>query len=181
VYRARALLVLAFTTMGKLRVLDLCLCLLAQTSCSPIAQQPSSSIAELDEMVFRCAVEPILIRSCSYLACHGNPGFPLRVYSIGKLRSVAPRSLSELIQPLTPEERNANFRSAVAFTYGGVRPDDNLLLRKVLPAQDGGFAHKGGAMFSGKSDPRAMTIRAWLAGEPLPCATSETFDAGETG
>jgi len=123
---------------------------------------------ELDRASFACVVEPILARDCSYTGCHGDARFPLRVYSVGKLRAGSMTTLDDRLVPLTPDEREANFTSAAAFAYGGVSPDDNLLLRKALPAEDGGFEHKGGAIFTGPDDVRARAIRTWLAGS-LAC------------
>jgi hypothetical protein len=125
------------------------------------APDPSGTLAE---PVFRCNVEPILIRDCSYTACHGNAGFALRVYSPGKLRARRPANIDEAIAALTPAERHANFTSAAAFAFGGVAADDNLLLRKTIPSPDGGFEHQGGAVFAGPDDPAYLAIRAWLSG-----------------
>jgi hypothetical protein len=150
------------------------------TRCTPVVPG-SGSIAALDYDAFACRVEPIVVRDCSYLACHGNANFPFRVYSIGKLRAEVVDSLATLAAPLTPAERRANYESAVAFTYGSVSPDDNLLLRKVLPEQEGGFAHKGGALFRGLRDPRALTLRAWLSGELTGCGSGTSRDATEEG
>jgi len=125
------------------------------------AGDPSATLAEA---VFHCNVEPILARDCSYTACHGNAGFPLRVYAPGKLRATAPANIDEAIAALTPAERHANFRAAAAFGFGGVAPDDDLLLRKTIPPSEGGFEHVGGAVFTGRDDARYVAIRAWLAG-----------------
>jgi hypothetical protein len=118
----------------------------------------------LDEARFRCAVEPILARDCSFMACHGLADSPLRVYSVGKLRAGAAATLDERQVELTTAERHANFVSAAAFAYAIESPDDSLLLRKVLPVSDGGSAHKGGAIFGGPGDARTVAVRAWLAG-----------------
>jgi hypothetical protein len=141
--------------------------LLPAAGCQTV-DNPSApdSIADLDEVGFRDQVEPILIRDCSYTACHGNADFPLRIYSIGKLRAAPPATLDQLTAPLTDAERRANFGSAAGFSFGGVDPDDNLLLRKALPAAAGGYEHKGGAIFTGGDDPRAVAIRSWLRGAP---------------
>lgn len=118
----------------------------------------------LDEATFRCAVEPVLARDCSFLACHGIAGAPLRVYSVGKLRAGASDTLDARQAVLTDAERHANFLSAAAFAYGIDDVDDSLLLRKVLPVTAGGSAHHGGAIFAGLDDPRATAVRTWLAG-----------------
>jgi hypothetical protein len=142
----------------------------AVCGCNALNDSPDpQAIVALDEPTFRCTVEPILIRDCSYTACHGNAGFALRVYSIGKLRATTPATLDDLVAPLTTDERHANFQSAVAFTYGHVATSDNWLIRKPLPSSAGGFEHIGGAIFSGVDDPRVTAITDWLNGKVQPC------------
>jgi hypothetical protein len=138
--------------------------------CTALNDTPDpSAIVGLDETTFRCTVEPILIRDCSYTACHGNAGFALRVYSVGKLRASTPATLDDQVAPLTTDERHANYQSAVAFTYGNVTPAENWLIRKPLPASAGGFEHVGGAIFDGVDDPRVVAITDWLNGKIHPC------------
>lgn len=124
----------------------------------------------LDRPMFDRCIEPILIRNCSFNACHGNEGFALRVYSVGKLRSPGtPNTEDARTQPLTTGEHDANYGSAIAFTYGGTAPDDNWLIRKPLPAADGGFEHVGGAIYTGSQDACVQQIRAWLGGVQADC------------
>ena len=119
----------------------------------------------LDEAVFKCSVEPILAKQCSYLACHGKADSPLRVYTPGKLRMKAPASLDDAIVELTPDEHHANFLSASGFNYGVDNVDDNYLLRKPLPANEGGYHHEGGAIWKGGGDDQYGRIRVWLLGQ----------------
>jgi hypothetical protein len=134
-------------------------------ACTTVANEPApDAIAALSEPGFRCTVEPILARDCSYTGCHGNAGFALRVYSAGKLRAGAMDTLDARIAPLTEAEHHGNFLSASAFSYGDVAPDDDWLIRKGLPTEDGGYEHHGGAIFTGPDDARVVAIRAWLAG-----------------
>lgn len=127
------------------------------------APQPDPA-SKLSEVVFRCKVEPILARQCSYNACHGNPGSALRVYSPGKLRATQPATIDDAIAALSEAEHHANFESASGFSFG-TPADDNLLLRKPLPATSGGFAHKGGAIYVDANDSQYVAIRAWLTGQ----------------
>jgi len=144
------------------------------SACVTVDNEPDpGAVLELGETTFRCGVEPILVRDCSYQACHGREGMALRVYSIGKLRAGPADTLDERIAPLTEAEHHANFLSATAFDFGGVAADDNLLIRKVLPAADGGYAHKGGALFTGPGDARAQSLRNWLNGQNPCSAASE--------
>jgi hypothetical protein len=115
-------------------------------------------------MVFRCSVEPVLVRQCSYTACHGVAGSPLRVYSPGKLRAVRPADIDAAVAPLTEAEHHANFLSASGFQFAAGDPVDNLLLRKTLPETENGYAHEGGAIFGSTGDAQWMVIDAWLSG-----------------
>lgn len=151
---------------GPLRALLVCCGLFTVLSAcavveSPLAPPPSIG---LDEKVFRCSVEPVLVRQCSYTACHGIAGSPLRIYSPGKLRAVRPASIDAAIAPLTDAERHANFLSASGFRFGVEDPADNLLVRKPLAPVEGGYTHEGGAIFASTGDTQWRTIEAWLAG-----------------
>jgi hypothetical protein len=137
----------------------------ALAACADVTNAPGiDPSTKLDESVFRCNVQPILARQCSYLACHGQAGTALRVYTPGKLRQTTPQSLDDLIAPLTDAEQHANFQSASGFAATAATPDDNYLLKKPLPASAGGYEHAGGAIYSGTSDAQYQAIRAWLAG-----------------
>ncbi len=117
-------------------------------------------------------IEPILIRDCSYLACHGNAGLALRVYSVGKLRAGESSTLDTRTAPLTTDERHANYESALGFSFPNVAPQDNFLVRKPLAQSLGGYEHTGGAIYSGLDDPRFMNMLAWVQGQPLVCPST---------
>jgi hypothetical protein len=140
---------------------------LAAAACTDVTNAPADDpAAGLDENVFHCNVEPILAADCSYAACHGIAGAALRVYRPGLLRATTPASMDQAIAPLTTAERHANFVSAAGFAFGGTAPDDNYLLRKPLPAPDGGYEHFGGAIYvNGTDDARYKTIHDWLSGK----------------
>ena len=134
--------------------------------CTTVQNGPLTDPATgLDEAVFRCNVEPILARQCSYNGCHGNAGSALRVYSPGKLRAIPATTLDDAILPLTTAERHANFESAAGFST--LAPGDNFLLRKPLAASAGGFEHVGGAIFPSITDPQYIAISAWLTGRGI--------------
>ena len=142
----------------------------AVSACAGVQNSPAPDpAAALSESVFDCNVQPILVRQCSYSACHGiagstGTGAPLRVYSPGKLRATSAMTIDQLIAPLTMDEQHANFESAAAFAWDLTSVDDNWLLRKPLPSIDGGYEHKGGAIWQGGTmDPQYVAIRAWLA------------------
>jgi hypothetical protein len=134
-------------------------------ACTNVSNDGAANPATtLSDAVFRCKVEPILARQCSFNACHGNAGSPLRIYTPGKLRATPPATIDDAIAPLTEAEHHANFVSAAGFNFGITIVDDNWLLRKPLPASEGGYEHKGGVIYSGGSDPQYGAIRAWLTG-----------------
>lgn len=132
-------------------------------ACSGVDNPPvDDPSVGLDESVFRCSVEPILVRQCSYNACHGTALAALRVYSPGKLREKVPATLDAQTAVLTESEHHANFLAAAGFSFGTASVDDNFLLRKPLPAAVGGFEHKGGAIYTGIKDDQYKAVRAWL-------------------
>ena len=131
--------------------------------CTGISNGPAPDPAStLDEAVFRCNVEPILVRQCSYTACHGIAGAALRVYSPGKLRASTPADIDAAIAPLTDAEQHANYESAAGFNFMLNDPLDNFLLRKPLPAGDGGYEHQGGVIYKSNTDPQYIAIKAWI-------------------
>ena len=138
---------------------------LAQAACTTLANDTvEDPTTGLNETVFKCKVEPILVAQCSYNACHGNPLSALRVYSIGKLRAVPPTDLDAAASPLSNAEHHANYLSAAGFAALTDLPANNWLLRKPLPPNDGGYEHKGGAIYTGPADPQYAAITQWLTG-----------------
>src|SRR3954465_14065732 len=136
---------------------------LAVAACADVANAPVTAPV-LDETVFRCKAEPVLVTQCSYNACHGQPESALRVYALGKLRAVPPVDSATLAAPLTDAEHHANYLSAVGFATYGVAPVDNWLLRKPLPPGSGGYEHAGGAIYAGTGDPGYVALFQWLNG-----------------
>ena len=134
-------------------------------ACADVTNAPAADPSKtLNETAFRCGAEPVLITQCSYLACHGKAESALRVYSLGKLRNPPATDSIMASAPLTDAEEHANFLSAAAFATYGVAPADNWLLKKPLPAEDGGFEHAGGAIFTSTTDAGYAAIFKWLNG-----------------
>jgi hypothetical protein len=151
-----------FRVFGGARIV---LALALIPGCSNVQNGPATDPSSaLNENVFRCNVEPILVRQCSYTACHGIDGAALRVYSPGKLRAMTAPNIDTAIAVLTDAEQHANFQSASGFNFGITNVDDNWLLRKPLPAALGGYEHKGGAIWRDTNDGQYLAIRAWVAG-----------------
>ena len=137
--------------------------------------------AFLDYNQFVCAVEPVLIRRCSYLACHGNADHALRLYSPGKLRQVDPGTRNGRDGTLTDSEVELNFESASGLLYGAsaeqrAQPDlQHLpLLGKPLKARFGGAEHHGVGIFPAypaqtlDDDAEWQALVAWIGGTKQP-------------
>lgn len=138
----------------------------------------------LDYNEFVCSVQPVLIRRCSYLACHGNPDHALRIYSVGKLRlgDTSTRNLRD--SPLTADEVELNFQSASGTVYAATAADCQgtgdptavPLLQKPLAARFGGSEHHGIAIFPQfpattlAADPDWSLLTGWVGGakQPMP-------------
>jgi hypothetical protein len=138
----------------------------------------------LDYNEFVCHVEPVLIRHCSYLACHGKETHGLRIYSLGKLRRPAPTTRqARSNDPLTADEVELNFESASGMVYAARASDrspDNIniiklpLLSRPLAARLGGDEHQGVAVFPAwpaatlAADPEWSALLAWVSGAKQP-------------
>ncbi len=128
----------------------------------------SMPLAPLDEAYFRCRVQPVLARSCSQLACHGDSRRFFRIFARNRLRSDGAES--ERDAPMRDEERRANFDAARAMVDTG-DIERSLLFAKPLDARAGGTFHRGAEIFGGgnvfvsRDEPDFMTLRAWTRGE----------------
>ncbi|MDB4969062.1 MAG: hypothetical protein JWN44_4751 [Myxococcales bacterium] len=133
----------------------------------------------LDYNEFVCEVQPVLIRRCSFVACHGGVDHALRVYSPGKLRLVdsanAARSARDAM--LSPDEVTRNFESATGTVYAAQpsdrqNPDDRVpILVKPTRASFGGSEHHGVGIFPVypaqdlSQDHEYGVLAAWVAGK----------------
>jgi hypothetical protein len=134
----------------------------------------------LDYNQFVCAAQPVLIRRCSYLGCHGNANHALRLYSLGKLRIGDPTTRDARSNTLlSADEVRLNFQSAVGL--------QSLLLSKPLAARFGGAEHHGVAVFpvypaaAPENDPEWNALSDWVAGKkqpsPVDSACADLFTA----
>jgi hypothetical protein len=143
--------------------------------------------AFLDYNAFVCTVEPVLIRRCSYLACHGNADHALRLYSPGKLRQVDPGTRNGRDGVLSDSEVELNFQSVSGLLYGATaaqRAQPDLqhvpLLGKPLKASFGGAEHHGVGIFPAypaqtlADDAEWQALVAWIGGakQPSPVDTA---------
>ena len=189
-------------TMGSARLSSLrniFLLALAATGCpapDPSGGLPNTGSVDnfLDYNDFVCNVEPVLVKRCSYLACHGNDAHALRVYSLGKLRAGPTDTRKQRsFDLLTSDEVEANFASASGMVYGATNDqraqlvlDALPLLRKPLAARSGGDEHLGVAIFptypstDPGQDPEFLALAAWVQGakqSPPDAACKAMFTA----
>ncbi len=139
--------------------------LLCATACTRLdAPRPTP---QLDPSYFRCQVQPVLVRSCAALACHGNGERYFRLFGRNRMRSSGGEADRNL--PLRPEELQANFDAAAA-RVDPDNPDQSFLLRKPLDARAGGWFHRGaeifgqGNVFLSTDDPDYVTLQSWVLG-----------------
>lgn len=143
-----------------------------------VTTAPPAQVLDYDEFV--CNVEPVLIRRCSYLACHGNVDHALRLYSPGKLRLGGDGSRRQRDALLSADEVERNFDSAVGTVYAASAadrqsPDDHVpLLVKPARAAVGGAEHHGVGIFpiapatDLAHDPEWTAMASWVAGKKQP-------------
>jgi hypothetical protein len=132
----------------------------------------------LDYNEFVCEAQPVLIRRCSFLGCHGNADHALRVYSPGKLRldsSMVTREARDA--KLSQAEVTRNFESATGTVYAAQpsdrqNPDDRVpILVKPTRASFGGSEHHGVGIFPAypsqdlQHDAEYQALAAWVGGK----------------
>jgi hypothetical protein len=161
------------------------------------APDPSKGIdpagAALDYNYFVCNVQPVLIRHCSYTACHGTLTHALRVFSPGKLRLVDDGTRNLRDSGLTADEVQTNFESASGLVLTATpderaRPDLQkvMLLGKPLARRAGGAEHHGVGIFPAwpareiGDDVEFAALVQWVQGsvqaKPLDKACQAVFD-----
>lgn len=140
-----------------------------------VTTAPPSSLLDYNEFV--CEVQPVLVRHCSFLACHGNADHGLRVYSPGKLRLVTTTDRASRDDKLSATEIMRNFESATGTVYTAQpadrqNPDDHVpLLLKPTRASFGGSEHHGVGIFPVypatdlTKDAEYNMLAAWVAGK----------------
>lgn len=162
----------------KLAISIAVLAVAAVVACASDLHDPKP-LATLDEAYFRCRVQPVLARSCSQLACHGDSRRFFRVFARNRLRSGGAESERDV--PMRDEEVRANFDAARAMIDEG-DVELSLFFTKPLDARAGGAFHRGAEIFGGgnvflsRDEPDYMTLRAWVRGarEDRSCIEPES-------
>ncbi|MBI2893432.1 MAG: hypothetical protein HYY06_07755 [Deltaproteobacteria bacterium] len=117
--------------------------------------------------LFAAEVQPVLARRCAYLGCHGREGMPLTIYAVDFLRLRDPQGQIDFSRPpldelaLSPAELEHN-RMALASRAGPEDPNGTLVLRRMLPLDEGGIPHAGVVVFDRGDDPELMTLSRFM-------------------
>ncbi len=128
----------------------------------------------LDEPFFRCRVQPVLTKTCSTFACHGDARRYYNVFARNRLRAQGMEK--DRNAPLSLLERASNFEAARAFVQDS-DPRASWLLLKTL--EQGGYFHRGARIFGGgnvfanREDPDFKVIEAWTLGTKEDAACIE--------
>ena len=140
-----------------------------------VTTAPPAQLLDYNEFV--CEVQPVLIRRCSFLGCHGNSDHALRVFSPGKLRLVDSTTRAARDATLSKDEVMRNFESATGTVYAAQpsdrqSPDDRVpILLKPTRASFGGSEHHGVGIFPAypaqdlAHDAEYQALAAWVAGK----------------
>lgn len=125
-------------------------------------------LPELNRDHFRCDAEPVLVARCAFVACHGNDVRPFKLYAEQRLRLGI--EWDDYETPLTAEESEANFRSALGWVARNPG-DADLLAEKPLDTIGGGLFHGAKDQFGNvdvfetRADPGYAILRAFVDGE----------------
>ncbi len=128
-------------------------------ACDPGGQ----TIPAPDPQVFAAEVYPVLLRDCSFAACHGDPRRPLFVPGPGRTRLAAD---SELLDPPTEYE----IEVAYTRTRGmlGVKIEvDGVEMPLLLEKTTSGAGHQGrdrhgNNLYEFRSQPGWVVLRDWV-------------------
>lgn len=129
----------------------------------PRSAQPEAGDADL----FATQVQPILVRHCAFLGCHGREGTPLTFYAVDYLRLRDPEGVIDFSRPaldetaLAPAELLHNQRTLAARAGAADPGGERLLSRLVAPAV-GGIPHGGVVVFASDREPDFVTLRQYL-------------------
>jgi hypothetical protein len=138
---------------------------LAAAGCSTGADPAPAT--HVDVAFFECQVQPILDRSCAFVACHGDPGRPFFVYSMSKTRIAGDALLGEV---LTDKELCANFYRAQALAVAPAAESQLITKPTTLDGLYSQF-HEGNYLFE-PDGPEVRCLTAWMEGAVAPEAAS---------
>jgi hypothetical protein len=134
---------------------------------------PELVVAQVDFPAFQSQVYPVLLRDCSFIACHGSSKRFFQVYGPGRAR------LDPMTNPLdevTMDELIQTYNRALSM-IDVQDPAASLLLRKPLALSAGGTGHEGvdawmRNVYASKQELGYVALEAWVltatAAVPVP-------------
>ena len=141
----------------------------ALCACSETPELRSSN-PRPDGVEFVEAVYPLLLRDCSFAACHGANERFLQIYGPGRNR-LDPDTHQD--DPMLLEEVMYSYDRARSMLGTAANPSDSLLLRKPLEIAAGGQSHRGADalgrnVFLSRSSDGYSTLHHWAGtfGDP---------------
>jgi len=157
--------------MRRARALIVCANLMAISACGEDA--PELVLAQPDFVAFESTVYPVLLRDCSFFACHASSERFLQVYGPGRERL---NPLTAYGEPPTMDELIYSYNRAISMIDGS-DPAQSLLLRKPLSLAVGGSGHQGvdswmRDIYVDREDPSFIALQDWvLSIAPAPQGT----------
>ena len=133
----------------------------------PASGGPSVVPLDGDAALYASEVQPVVARHCAFLGCHGREGMPLTLYAVDYLRLRDPQGHIDFSRPplderaLSESELEHN-RRALIERAGPQDPGGSLLVRRLLPPDEGGVPHAGVVVFRRENDPDLDVLRRFL-------------------
>jgi len=128
---------------------------------------PELALAQPDFASFEANVYPVLLRDCSFIACHGSTERFFQVFGPGRARL---DPLTMPIDPPTASEVLHSYNRALSMIDARA-PGESLLLRKPLSLAAGGTGHEGvdawmRAVYVTRQEPGFVALEAWVLATP---------------
>lgn len=142
-----------------------CALLCSVTGCGGDA--PELALAQPDFPSFEANVYPVLLRDCSFVACHGSTERFFQVFGPGRARL---DPLMPLGDPPTMAEVLHSYNRALSMVDAR-DPSKSLLIRKPLSLAAGGAGHEGvdswmRAVYVTRQEPGFVALEAWVLATP---------------
>jgi hypothetical protein len=124
---------------------------------------PELIVTQPDFAMFESQVYPVLLRDCSFIACHGSSERFFQVYGPGRARL---DPMADPLAELTMDELVLTYQRASSM-IDAAEPAQSLLLRKPLALSAGGSGHEGvdawmRNVYASKQEPGYQALEAWV-------------------
>lgn len=136
---------------------------------------PAFTKLDRDRVNFEANVLPVLIRDCSFPACHGSPVRFFQVYGLGHGRLLPG---ARALDPLSPEELELAYQRSLSMIDPHA-PASSPLLRKPLAPNAGGAGHKGvdrlgRDVYQSAADAGFKVLEQWVMQAPVTAPAGGT-------